>query len=59
MKNRLLPFATLVAASLLAPVRVGLADDAGLTDAARAVGSRLFATHCASCHGADGSGGPG
>ena len=33
--------------------------DADLTAAARAAGGRLFATHCASCHGADGSGGPG
>ena len=74
MTNRLLPFATLLAACFLVPVRIGLADDAGemrriaaasfaaiqadagLTAAARAAGSRLFATHCASCHGADGKG---
>lgn len=33
--------------------------DTGLSAAARAAGGRLFATHCASCHGADGSGRPG
>ncbi len=44
-----------IAAESFAAIRA----DAGLTAAARAAGGPLFATHCASCHGADGDGGPG